>query len=204
MFSGIVAELGQVADVRRGREALALTVRGGRGAAGAAIGDSIAVNGVCLTVRTLAGDSFTADVMTETVRATTLGSLRAGDAVNLEPALRMGDPVGGHLVTGHVDGVGTVRRRQEGENSFLLEIETPPGFGRYLVPKGSVAVDGVSLTVVSCGAGRFTVSIIPHTAAQTTLGRRRPGDPVNLEADQFAKYIVKLWEEEGPGRGAGR
>lgn len=204
MFSGIVAELGQVAGLRRGRESLVLTVRGGRVVAAAEIGASIAVNGVCLTVTELAGDAFTADVMAETLRATTLGSLRVGDPVNLEPALRAGDPVGGHLMTGHVDGVGTVRTRREGDGSFLLEIETPPGFDRYLVPKGSVAVDGVSLTVVGCAPGRFTVSIIPHTASRTTLGRRRPGDRVNLEADHFAKYVVKLWDEEGPGRGAGR
>lgn len=202
MFSGIVAELGQVADLRRGQQAMTLAVRGELVAAGAEIGASIAVNGVCLTVRELRGNVFTADVMAETMRATTLGFLRVGDAVNLEPALRMGDRIGGHLVTGHVDGMGTIRRRREDENSFLLEVETPPGFDRYLVVKGSVAVDGISLTVVRYAPGSFQVSIIPHTAARTTLGRKRPGDPVNLEADLFGKYMAKLWEEAGPGGGA--
>lgn len=202
MFSGIVAELGQVVNLRRGREALTLAVRGGRVGGGAEIGASIAVNGVCLTVHDLKDDVFVADVMAETLKSTTLDSLQVGDAVNLEPALRVGDPIGGHMVTGHVDGVGTVRRRQEGDNSFLLEIGMPPGFHRYLVAKGSVAVDGVSLTVVRYTEISFQVSIIPHTAAQTTLGRRRPGDRINLEADLFGKYVAKLWDEAGPGRGA--
>lgn len=205
MFSGIIEETGRVAGLRRGRESLVLTVSARRVLEGTRAGDSIAVNGVCLTVTALDGDRFTADVMHETLRATTLGDLQPGDPVNLERALRLGDRLGGHLVTGHVDGVGRVLRRREGDNAFTLEIAVPEGFGPHLVPKGSVAVDGVSLTVARCGRDRFEVSIIPHTAAVTTLGRRRPGDRVNLEGDLIGKYVARLWETSGrPGPGAGR
>lgn len=202
MFTGIIEETGRVAGLRRGRESLVLSVRAGRVLEGTRVGDSVAVNGACLTVRTLEGDRFTADVMHETVRATTLGDLRPGDPVNLERALRLGDRLGGHLVTGHVDGVGRVRRREERENAFVLEIAAPPEVVPYLVPKGSVAVDGVSLTVAGCGRDAFEVAVIPHTAALTTLGRRRPGDRVNLEADLIGKYVARLWEASGrPGPG---
>ncbi len=197
MFSGIVEETGKVAEVRRGRESLVLTIRARLALEGTRVGDSIAVNGVCLTVRALQGDAFTADVMAQTVRATTLGELRPGDPVNLERALRLGDRLGGHLVTGHVDGVGRILRREPRENSTLLEISLPPELAPYLVPKGSVAVDGVSLTVAALRPASFEVALIPHTAAVTTLGRRRPGDRVNLEADLFGKYVARLWEAAG-------
>lgn len=197
MFSGIVEETGRVAEVRRGRESLVLVVQARRTLEGTRVGDSVAVDGVCLTVRSLARDTFTADVMHETVRATTLGELRPGDAVNLERALRLGDRIGGHLVTGHVDGVVRVLRRREGEKAIALEVSLPPELAPYVVPKGSVALDGVSLTVARCRDGAFEVALIPHTAAVTTLGGLRPGDRVNLEVDLFGKYVARLWEAAG-------
>lgn len=207
LFSGLVEELGRVTRVERQGEARVLVIQAQVVLAGTRPGDSIAVNGACLTVRTLTDGGFSADVMPETVRVTTLGRLHPGDRVNLERALRLGDRLGGHLVTGHVDGVGEVRRRQPLDNAFsphripdaagtpcILEIGAPPQVARYLVPKGSVAVDGVSLTVVSHDEAVFRVSLIPHTAAATTLGRVRPGDRVNLEADLLGKYVERLME----------
>lgn len=169
-------------------------------AEGLAVGESLAVNGVCLTVREMTGSIVVADVMPETARATTLADLRPGDEVNLERALRLGDRLGGHLVTGHVDGVGTVRSRRREGNALLLEVGAPPAVARYLVPKGAVAVDGVSLTVASRRADGFTVSLIPHTLAVTTLSALRPGDRVNLEVDLVGKYVIQYLQELLPGR----
>jgi riboflavin synthase len=197
MFTGIVEEIGHVLaiDVHDGHARLHLGCEQVVG--DAALGDSISVSGCCLTVTTLphAGDGggFTADLMAETLRATALGDLEVGAAVNLERAMRADTRFGGHLVQGHVDGVGTVVDRDERPGTVFLTFEAPDEVARYLVPKGSVTVDGVSLTVVDVPApGRFRVGLIPHTLEVTTFGDRQPGDRVNLEADVIAKYVERL------------
>jgi riboflavin synthase len=185
MFTGIVEELGSVVAVGGGR----LTVRGPLVTSDAAYGSSIAVNGCCLTVAALDGATFTADVMVETFDRTSLGALVPGSPVNLERPLRADARLGGHVVQGHVDGTGTVReRRADG----VVEIAIPRELSRYVVAKGSVAVDGVSLTVVAAGEESFTVSLIPATLALTTLGSKGPGEPVNIEVDVLAKYVERL------------
>ncbi len=201
MFTGIVEELGEVVNVEHLAEAARLTVRGPRVTADVAHGDSIAVNGTCLTVTGLAGSDFTADVMAETLHRTGLGGLAPGSPVNLERSLRVGDRLGGHLVQGHVDGVGTVVSRVSGDRWDVVRITIPPGLARYLVEKGSVTVDGVSLTVSALGGGAgeqpwFEVSLIPATLAATTLGRAQPGTGVNLEADVIGKYVERMLRGE--------
>lgn len=188
MFTGIVEELGQV--VRR--EPNRLTIQGRLVTADARPGDSIAVDGVCLTAVTVTDGGFTADVMAETWSRTALGRLAAGDPVNLERAATASSRLGGHLVQGHVDGVGTIRARTPGARWHDLRVELPAELSRYLVEKGSVAVDGVSLTVTGVGADWFEVSLVPTTLELTTLGRKQAGDPVNLEVDVIAKYVEKL------------
>lgn len=198
MFTGIVEELGEVVEVRDVTDAVRLTVAGPLVTSDARHGDSIAVNGVCLTVvDLLPADgarpaSFTADVMRETLTRSSLAKAHAGTAVNLERAAALGDRIGGHLVQGHVDGTGTVLSREPSEHWELVRIGLPVPLARYVVEKGSITVDGVSLTVVDVDADSFTVSLIPTTLAETTLGGRRPGDPVNLEVDIVAKYVEKL------------
>lgn len=192
MFTGIVEEVGTVRAVRRAGRSLELTVAARTVTADLKVGDSVAVSGVCLTVVRFDSGSFTADVMPETYQRTTLCHLRPGDPVNLERSMPAGGRFGGHLVQGHVDAVGTVLARERDEIAWRITIGAPPAVMRYVVPKGSIAVDGVSLTVVDAGPDRFSVSIIPHTAAVTTLGRRQPGDQVNLEADLIAKYVEKF------------
>jgi riboflavin synthase len=197
MFTGIVEELGEVVSVEHLGGTARITVRGPQVTSDARPGDSIAVNGTCLTVTGLSGGDFTADVMAETLRRTGLGGLAPGSPVNLERSLRVGDRLGGHLVQGHVDGVGTVTSRVTGERGDVVRIAVPPGLARYLVEKGSVAVDGVSLTVSALGGGLeepawFEVSLIPATLAATTLGRLQPGASVNLEADVIGKYVERM------------
>ncbi len=194
MFTGIVEALGEVLSVDRTAEGGRLRVRAGTLLAGAQVGESIAVSGACLTMAELEGDAFTADLAAETLRRTTLRGLRPGDPVNLERPLRLDQRLGGHIVQGHVDGVGTVTAvRREGEGLWM-EIEPPPALTPYLVEKGSVAVDGVSLTIARLTRDAFAVALIPHTLVVTTLGRRRAGDPVNLEVDILAKYVERLLE----------
>jgi riboflavin synthase len=197
MFTGIVAELGEVVALEQLTDAARITVRGPAVAAGAKPGDSVAVNGVCLTVTGLSGAEFTADVMAETLRRTGLGALAPGSPVNLELPLRLGDRLGGHMVQGHVDGLATVLTRSPGEHWDVLRIAVPPGLGRYLVEKGSVAVDGVSLTVSAVGGQPlwFEVSLIPATLAATTLGQVQPGSAVNLEVDVIGKYVENMLRE---------
>jgi len=195
VFTGIVEELGTVEGLEDQGDALRLTVRGPLVTGDAALGDSIAVNGCCLTVATREGETFTADVMHETLAKTSLGSLDPGAQVNLERAVTPTTRLGGHIVQGHVDGTGTVISRTPSEHWELVEISLPQDLERYLVAKGSITVDGISLTVVSVEPSRdptFTVSLIPETLARTTLGFRQPGDVVNLEVDVIAKYVEKM------------
>ncbi len=194
MFTGIVEELGEVVAVDDLGDAARLTVRGPQVTGDVAGGDSIAVNGVCLTVSGHAGGTFTADVMRETLTRSSLGALTPGAAVNLERSVRLEDRLGGHLVQGHVDGTGTIVARSPAEHWDVVRVGLPPGLSRYVVEKGSIAVDGISLTVVSVDdAGRwFEVSLIPETLKRTTLGVKQPGETVNLEVDVIAKYVEKL------------
>ncbi len=203
MFTGIVEELGTVMAVAELADAARLRVRGPLVTRDVRPGDSIAVNGVCLTVVDSVDGEFTADVMAETLRRSDLGELNPGDVVNLERPLALGGRLGGHLVQGHVDGVGVIRSRTRSEHWEVVEISIPPELARYLVPKGSITVDGVSLTVVEVlpgpgGADRFSVSLIPTTLAVTTLGGKQPGARVNLEVDIIGKYVERLLRVEGP------
>jgi riboflavin synthase len=192
VFTGIVEELGVVVAIDAVPDAARLSVRGPLVTADARPGDSIAVNGVCLTVVEVADGVFAADVMGETLRRSALGALRHGDPVNLERAARVGDRLGGHIVQGHVDGVGSLVERRPGGEWELVRFSLPKGLDRYVVEKGSITVDGVSLTVTDVDSDGFGVGLIPATLAQTTLGHKRPGDPVNLEVDVLAKYVEKL------------
>jgi len=192
MFTGIVEELGTIAAVEEQGDAIRLTVRASTVLEGTGLGDSIAVNGCCLTVVTSDENTWTADVMQETLDKTSLLGVKSGDPVNLERAVTVEKRLGGHIVQGHVDGVGEVLRREPSEHWELVEVSMPAEFGRYLVDKGSITVDGVSLTVVEAKEASFTVSLIPETLARTTLGTRQPGDRVNLEFDVIAKHVEKL------------
>ncbi len=192
MFTGIVEELGTVAGVEDQGDALRLTIHAEHVLADVRLGDSISVNGCCLTVAERDGDTWTADVMQETLDKTSLAGVQPGDRVNLERAVTPTTRLGGHIVQGHVDAVGVVRRRTPSEHWEVVEVEMPSDLGRYLVDKGSVTVDGVSLTVIEAAEDAFTVSLIPETLARTTLGSRQPGDRVNLEVDVLAKHVEKL------------
>jgi riboflavin synthase len=192
MFTGIVEELGTVESIEDQGDAIRLTIRAATVLDGTGLGDSISVNGCCLTVATQGEHTWTADVMQESLDKTSLDDLGPGDRVNLERAVTVEKRLGGHIVQGHVDGVGTVVSRSPSEHWEVVEIQMPPGLGRYVVEKGSITVDGISLTVVTVGEDRFTVSLIPETLARTTLGIRQPGDRVNLEADIIAKHVEKL------------
>ncbi|HWI50800.1 MAG TPA: riboflavin synthase [Symbiobacteriaceae bacterium] len=192
MFTGLIEEIGAVRSVRRAGRSLHLTVAASRVLEGIRIGDSIAVNGVCLTVVRFDSDTFTADVMPETYDKTNLSRLAPGAPVNLERTLALGDRFGGHIVQGHVDGTGTIMAMERYEIAVLVTVGAPPELLRYLVPKGSVAIDGISLTVLDVGPDRFRVSLIPHSMANTTMVGRNPGDTVNLEIDILAKYVERL------------
>lgn len=190
MFSGIVTAQGEVTAIDEGR----ITVRSDAITRTAQLGESIAVNGVCLTVSARSDDAFTADVMPETMRRTALGDVRAGDRVNLERALRLGDAVGGHLVSGHIDGVGTVTGQRDEDNARWVSVAVPARLLPFIAEKGSVAVDGISLTVVGVEPGGFSVSLIPHTLRVTNAGAWREGSRVNIEADLMARYVVRALE----------
>lgn len=203
MFTGIVEELGRVHAVERDGDHVRLHIVADEVIRDAQLGDSISVDGCCVTVTSLPGDGFTADLMAETVRVTSLARLTEGQRVNLEGAMRVGGRLGGHLVQGHVDGVGEVVGRRELPDTLFLDIAAPRELARYLVRKGSVAVSGVSLTVVDVDEqGRFTVGLIPHTRQVTSLDRLGPGDLVNLEVDVVAKYVERLLHADGTGDGA--
>jgi riboflavin synthase len=211
MFTGIVEELGEVVAVERLPDAARLTVRGPLVTAEASHGDSIAVNGVCLTVTDSSDKTFTADVMAETLHRTGLGGLSPGSPVNLERPVELGGRLGGHLVQGHADGTGQILSRTPGEHWDVVRIAAPPGLARYIVLKGSITVDGVSLTVSALGPDGtgipdrpepwFEVSLIPTTLEMTTLGRLQPGSRVNLEVDVIAKYVESLLAAGPAGQG---
>ncbi|MFF4763268.1 riboflavin synthase [Streptomyces sp. NPDC001292] len=201
MFTGIVEELGEVTAVEDLGDAARFRLRGPVVTEGARHGDSIAVNGVCLTVVEHEGDEFTADVMAETLKRSSLGVLTTGSRVNLERPTAVGARLGGHIVQGHVDGTGTILDRTPSEHWEIVKISLPPDLARYVVEKGSITVDGISLTVVEAGDEHFTVSLIPTTLALTTLGLKQPGDPVNLEVDVVAKYVERLLGDRARGAG---
>lgn len=199
MFTGIISALGEIreADIVAGDGRFVFTT-GKLDLSGVKPGDSIAVNGACLTVTELLADGFAADLSRETLECTTLGQQAPGATINLEPALCLGDALGGHLVTGHVDGVGTVAELQPAGDSLNLSIEVPDELARFVVQKGSVCVDGTSLTVNAVSGNRFSVMIIPHTQVETIIGSYRPGTRVNIEVDMIARYLERLVQYTGP------
>ena len=199
MFTGIVRERGRVVRADGGPDGLSLEVDAPETAALSAVGDSVSIAGACLTVTSVAEGRMTFHAVPETIERTSLGRLRAGEEVNLEPALRTGDPLGGHYVQGHVDAVGTVRSVEpEGEGARLW-VDAAPDVLRYCVDKGSVTVEGVSLTIAGLDHDGFAIALVPHTLDVTTLGAVAPGDPVNLEVDVLAKYVEKLVRTDGAG-----
>ena len=210
MFTGIVEEKGTVGHISLAGISGSIAIKARKVLEGTRIGDSIAVNGVCLTVVSLRPDGFTADVMAETIRRTSLGSCQPGDPVNLERAMAADGRFGGHIVAGHIDGVGTIRSAVPEGNAVWITIDAPPQILRYIVEKGSIAIDGISLTVAYVDESVFKVSVIPHTAAETTLLSKKAGDIVNLENDIVGKYIEKLMRpvsaygaDPAAGRGTG-
>ena len=192
MFTGIIEEIGTLKSVRHGHKSAVLEIKATKVLTDTKIGDSISVNGVCLTVTTLGTNSFTADAMPETLKRSNLGSLLPGHPLNLERAMQLGDRFGGHIVSGHVDGEGTILNFKEDDNAIWITIQAEPATLHYIVEKGSIAIDGISLTVASVEAETFKVSIIPHTRHETTLCIKVPGSRVNLECDIVAKYIERF------------
>lgn len=198
MFTGIIVEMGEVVRLRRRASGASFAVKADTIVSDVVVGDSIAVNGACLTVVGVKGKDLTFDLSDETLRATNLGQLRPGERVNLEPSLRTGGKMGGHFVTGHVDATGKIRTKTAAGDAFSIVIEAPEEVTRFLVEKGSVAIDGISLTVVDVSEGAFSVVIIPHTARVTTIGFKGRGDLVNLEADIIGKYVARFLSKERP------
>ncbi len=192
MFTGIVEETGIVEQVQKGSSSAVLTVQAIKVLEGTEVGDSICVNGVCLTVTSLADGRFTVDVMHETLNRSSLAQLRCGSRVNLERAMRADGRFGGHIVSGHVDGVGRITEIHRDDMAIWYTVQAEPRLLRYIVEKGSVAIDGISLTVATVNADRFQVSVIPHTVRMTTLGEKRSGDLVNIENDVIGKYVERL------------
>lgn len=192
MFTGIVEELGTIRAVRRGTASAVLSIGASEVLSDLKIGDSVAVNGVCLTVTSLDDGGFTADVMHETLGRSSLGALIPGSRVNLERAMPANGRFGGHIVSGHIDGTGKVASVRPDDNALWYTIYAAPELLRFIVEKGSVTIDGISLTVAAVDETSFSVSLIPHTAAVTTLGKKRAGDTVNLETDIIGKYVEKL------------
>ena len=192
VFTGIIEEVGEIAAVKRGQVSSRLSIRGKNIFSDLKLGDSVAVNGVCLTATTISGNIFEADVMAETLRRTNLGSFSNGTRVNLERAMAAGGRFGGHIVSGHIDGTGRIASLVREENAVWVRIDTDDKILRYVIEKGSIAIDGISLTVAEVGSGYFKVSVIPHTGEETTLLGKRPGDVVNLENDVIGKYVEHL------------
>lgn len=192
MFTGIIEEMGSVKALRREAGTARLTISASTVLGSTALGDSICVNGVCLTVVDMGRSEFSADVANETLKVTDLGELKDGQKVNLERALQLSARIGGHLVTGHVDAVGRIREKRQEGNSWRVFIEAPETALRYIIKKGSIAVDGISLTVADVDKTGFSIAMIPHTAKLTTLGFKSAGDSVNLETDIIGKYVERL------------
>lgn len=192
MFTGIIEELGSIKNINKGANHYQLTISASKILEDVQLGDSIAVNGICLTVTSFTKQEFTVDVMPETIKATSLQQLQPGSHVNLERAMSAGGRFGGHFVSGHIDTVGTIKKREAVANSVYFWIELDPSFSKFIVPKGSICVDGISLTVVDVEGGMFSISIIPHTLQETVLQFKQVGDIVNIECDMLAKYIDKL------------
>ena len=199
MFTGIIEKLGVIHQIQPAAGGKRITVETGLDLSETAIGESIAVNGVCLTVVSKAGSQFSADLSPETVFKTTFSTKRAGDRVNVERAMRLSDRINGHLVSGHIDGVGAVSARREDANAIVITIAVPPELAKYMIPKGSVAVDGISLTINHCDQDSFGISIIPHTAQLTSIGYYTVGDAVNIETDMLGKYVARLLKEGKQG-----
>lgn len=207
MFTGIIEEIGTIEAIQKGRSSAILSIKAALVLEDAKVGDSIAVNGICLTLTALKPYSFSADVMHETLSRTALSHLKPGSSVNLERAMAANGRFGGHIVSGHIDGTGTITKIQKDGNAIWYTIQTAPSILRYIVEKGSIAVDGISLTVADVGANSFSISAIPHTVGITTLGKRKAGDVVNLETDVIGKYVERLLagrEEKQTGDGAGK
>lgn len=194
MFTGIVEEIGTVDEIKRGQHSAVLKIRAVKVLEDAKIGDSIAVNGICLTVTTLLPNAFTADVMHETLNRSSLAKLAHGSKVNLERAMQANGRFGGHIVAGHVDGVGKIVEIRRDDTAIWYTIEAKPEVMRYVVEKGSITIDGISLTIARVSPTRFAISAIPHTVSQTVLKERKEGDIVNLETDIIGKYVEKLMQ----------
>ena len=202
MFTGIIEEIGTIESIRKGAHSAVLTIGAAKILEDIHLGDSIAVNGICLTATSFTKKSFTVDVMHETLNRSSLAGLTPGAAVNLERAMAANGRFGGHIVSGHVDGVGTVSKVERDDNAVWYTISAPPQILHYIVEKGSVTIDGISLTVAKVSDRDFAVSIIPHTAEKTILSRKKAGDPVNLETDILGKYVEKLLKpQESPKSG---
>lgn len=197
VFTGLIEEVGKIGEIRKGSDSTFLTVKASGVLKDIKVGDSILINGVCLTVKVVNLDSFSVDIISETLKRTNLAMLSTGEAVNLERAMKLGERLGGHLLSGHIDEVGTIEEKRGVKDNFILRISASQKIIRYIIPQGSIAIDGVSLTVVDCGYHNFTVAIIPHTAQATTLGVKKNGEAVNLEADLISKYAEKLLGKQG-------
>ena len=196
MFTGIVEEMGTIAGIQKGAKSAVLTIQAEKVFSDIHIGDSIALNGVCLTVTSFSGNTYTADVMNETLRRSSLGSLTIGSKVNLERAMAANGRFGGHIVSGHIDGTGTITKVEEDDNAIWYTIAAEENLMKYIVEKGSIAIDGISLTVAKRSDMDFAISMIPHTAKETVLSQKKPGDIVNLENDIVGKYIEQLMHYE--------
>jgi riboflavin synthase len=198
MFTGIIEGLGTIAAIHPAGQGSRLTITSDFDLDGTRIGDSIAVNGACLTAVTLKDRRFTVDVSPETLQRSVLGKIKIGDRVNLERALRLSDRLDGHLVSGHVDGMGVLQERKTVANAIIITYAVPSQLARYMIEKGSVAVDGTSLTINRCDSSSFDVSIIPHTVSLTTIGLKKVGDPVNIETDMIGKYVERFVLNRAP------
>lgn len=196
MFTGIVEEMGTIAGIQKGAKSAVLTIQAQKVFSDMHIGDSIALNGVCLTVTSFSGNTYTADVMNETLRRSSLGSLTIGSKVNLERAMAANGRFGGHIVSGHIDGTGTITKVEKDDNAIWYTIAAEENLMKYIVEKGSIAIDGISLTVAKRSDMDFAISMIPHTAKETVLAQKKPGDIVNLENDIVGKYIEQLMHYE--------